>query len=152
MEVDNVIIDVDQFNIEEAAKIHSISWKESHRAFCNVDFINKHTSKHQKEYIQKKINNGYQFYMLIADIPVGIISISSESVIEDLYVLPNKQNKGFGSQLLRFAISKCTACPRLWILENNTDARRLYERVGFHPTGKVNRGIGKLDEIELALT
>ena len=35
-----MIIEVNENNILEAATVHSISWKESHRSFCSED-LNK---------------------------------------------------------------------------------------------------------------
>ena len=40
---ENMIIPVDQTNLDQAAIIHSVSWKEAHRAFCSPDFIDMHT-------------------------------------------------------------------------------------------------------------
>ena len=84
------------------------------------------------------------------DRPIGIVSITG-SVIEDLYILPEQQNRGFGTKLLRHAINQCSDVPTLWILENNKDAERLYRRIGFKPTGRRNSITNELDEIEFAL-
>ena len=144
------IIPVDETNILQAAAIHSISWKESHRAFCTPDFIEKHTPDRQREYLLSKMNDGTRVFMLVDEKPVGIVSIT-DNLIEDLYVLPVMQNRGYGTELLRFAISLCTAIPVLWILENNAGARRLYDRMGFVETGRRHSITDGLDEIEFAL-
>lgn len=144
------IILVDKTNILQAALIHSIAWQESHRAFCTPDFIEKHTPERQREYLRSKMSDGTRVFMLVDEKPVGIVSITG-SLIEDLYVLPDMQNRGYGTELLRFAISLCTAIPVLWILENNAGARRLYHRMGFRETGRRHSITDGLDEIELAL-
>jgi len=144
------IILVDKTNILQAALIHSIAWQESHRAFCAPDFIEKHTPERQREYLRSKMSDGTRVFMLVDEKPVGIVSITG-SLIEDLYVLPDMQNRGYGTELLRFAISLCTAIPALWILENNAGARRLYHRMGFRETGRRHSITDGLDEIELAL-
>ena len=144
------IILVDKTNILQAALIHSIAWQESHRAFCAPDFIEKHTPERQREYLQNKMNGGTRVFMLVDEKPAGIVSITG-SLIEDLYVLPDMQNRGYGTELLRFAIGLCTAIPALWILENNAGARRLYHRMGFRETGRRHSITDGLDEIELAL-
>lgn len=146
-----MIITVDNTNLPEAARIHSIAWKQSHRAFCTKEFIELHTPQRQEEYLRRKIADGSRVYMLVQEEPIGIVSISG-SVIEDLYVLPEQQNRGFGTMLLRYAISQCTDAPTLWILENNADAARLYHRMGFEETGRRNAITDVLDELELALT
>ena len=89
--------------------------------------------------------------MLVEEKPIGIVSVTN-SLIEDLYVLPNMQNMGYGTKLLQYAIDQCTDTPTLWILENNINAERLYQRMGFVRTGRRNSIASGLDEIEFALT
>lgn len=141
---------VNEQNIDIAAAIHSESWKESHRAFCNPDFVELHSQEHQKEYLLEKMKAGTLLYMLFDEASgknVGIVSVT-ENLIEDLYILPAEQNKGYGTKLLRFACSKCPDKPTLWILENNLNAARLYQREGFSLTGRRNNIDKGLDEIE----
>lgn len=145
-----MIIAVDNANLSTAAWIHSVSWKESHRSFCPPDFVDMHSPRRQEEYLLQKIRSGSRLYMLVEGRPIGIVSIAG-SVIEDLYVLPDQQNKGFGTKLLRHAIHQCADVPTLWILENNGGAERLYRRMGFTPTGRRKSITSKLDEIEFAL-
>lgn len=90
---------------------------------------------------------GSEIFMMIKDIPLAVVTINKD-VIEDLYVLPDKKNQGYGTELLRFAIDKCEGNPRLWILENNKGAEKLYRRLGFEETGRVNSENGSLSEIE----
>ena len=144
------IVPVDSSNIHDAAVIHSVSWQESHRSFCNADFIALHNPAHQEAYLLRKMNEGSKVFMLIRQQPMGIVSIK-DNLIEDLYVLPDHQNKGYGSTLLQYAIHQCNGTPTLWILENNTLAQKLYERAGFRETGYRNRITDGLDEIEFAL-
>ena len=134
----------------DAANIHSISWKESHRHFCTPEFIEMHSPKRQLEYICDKMREGTKFFMLVEEVPAAVVSVT-DSLIEDLYVLPEKQNLGYGTKLLQFALDQCSDTPSLWILENNTDAERLYNRMGFTRTGRRNAITDTLDEIELAL-
>lgn len=146
-----MIAAVDNTNLFQAAAIHSISWQESHRSFCPMDFVAMHTPERQQEYIRSKMNSGSRFYLLVEDAPAGIVSIR-ENLIEDLYILPDKQNMGYGTKLLRFAVGQCVGIPTLWILENNNDAKRLYQRLGFQETGRTNTIADGLDEIELSLS
>ena len=121
----------------EAAKIHSESWKESHKAFCSKEFVEKHNIERQLEYLRNEINNGKDVYMLIDNIPVGIVSVK-DSLIENLYILPEEQGKGYGTELLKFAINKCNNIPSLWILNNNEKAYKMYNKHGCIKTGKEN--------------
>lgn len=147
---DKKIVPVNENLISAAAVIHSLSWKESHRSFCTPEFTELHSPEHQLEYIKEKIRNGSSFYMLIDSEPVGIVSITGD-LIEDLYVLPDRQNRGYGTELLRYAIGLCKGAPSLWILENNDRARRLYLREGFRETGRRNAITEGLDEIEFSM-
>ena len=146
-----MIVRVDETNILQAAAIHSASWQDSHRSFCSPDFVALHTLEHQREYLREKMNKGSAVYMLIKERPVGVVSVTG-SLIEDLYILPEMQNKGYGTVLLQFAIGLCPDVPTLWILENNDGAARLYRRLGFKKTGKVNAITNKLAEIEFSLS
>ena len=141
-------------NIAAAARIHSLSWQESHRAFCSAGFVAVHTPEHQREYIRNKMEKGSAFYMLTDTEPAGVISVTG-NLIEDLYVLPELQNRGYGTKLLRFAVDlirEKKLTPVLWILENNHRAEQLYLKNGFVPTGNRKRIADRLDEAEFALT
>ena len=146
----SMIVTVTQTNLFQAAIIHSVSWKESHSSFCAPDFVEMHTPERQHGYIQRKIDCGSKFFMLIEDNePTGIVSVK-DSLIEDLYILPQKQRMGFGTKLLQFAMEQCTDNPTLWILENNSNAKRLYQKMGFQETGRINMITDELNEIELS--
>lgn len=145
---ENMVIKVCNENITNAAEIHSISWKESHKHFCDPKFIELHSIEHQTAYLLNEMNNGKEVYMLIKNKPVGIVSVK-DSLIENLYVLPAEQNKGYGTELLEFAISKCADTPSLWILKNNVAAYKLYSKHGFYKTGKKNQLSSNLYEIEM---
>lgn len=146
-----MIISVDKTNLLQAATIHSISWKEAHRTFCTPDFIESHTPERQWDYLNSRMNSGTKVYMLVEEKPIGVVSVTN-SLIADFYVLPDMQNMGYGTKLLQYAIDQCTDTPTLWILENNTDAERLYRRMGFIRTGRRNALTSDLDEIEFART
>lgn len=145
-----MIVPVDESNLLRAGAVHAAAWRDSHRAFCTPEFVKLHTEERQADYLQKKMDEGSRVWLLIEDKPVGVVSVCG-SLIEDLYVLPERQNRGYGTALLRFAVSECDGTPTLWILENNERARRLYERLGFSETGRRHVVKNGLDEIEFAL-
>ena len=144
------ITEVDEANIADAGRIHSESWKESHRSFCSAEFVEKHTPAAQVDFLRREMNTGKTIYMLIDNYPVGIVSVHG-NLIENLYVLPSEQRKGYGSQLLHYAIRQCAGIPRLWILNNNDGAYRLYSKTGFKETGNRKQLNNHLYEMELAL-
>lgn len=143
-------VEVTELNIADAGRIHSESWKESHSSFCSAEFVEKHTPAAQADYLRREMNTGKTIYILIDNYPVGIVSVYG-SLIENLYVLPSEQRKGYGSQLLDYAIRHCTGTPSLWILNNNEGAYRLYTKNGFKETGNRKQLNDILYEMELSL-
>lgn len=145
-----MILPVTRQNIHQAAVIHSESWKESHKDLCSAEFLEAHTPERQKSYLEAEMEQGAQIYMLVDQKPVGIISVQS-CLIADLYVLPSEQNKGYGTRLLAFAVTKCQGPPSLWVLSSNQRAQKFYERNGFCPTGAVVQHTDTLWELEFRL-
>ena len=144
------IIRVTERNICEAGRIHAESWRESHRDFCTAEFIARHTEKAQTEYIRDEIAKGKVFYMLLDGKPVGVVSLQG-SLIENLYVLPDEQQKGYGTRLLREMIAQCDGVPTLWVLSNNERANAFYRKHGFRESGKRAQLRSDLHEIEMVL-
>lgn len=142
---------VDSATLYSAAQIHSESWKESHRGLCSEQYIQQHTVENQKRYLQKEISAGKQLYIHIQQKPVGIVSVKAD-LIENLYVLPSEQRKGYGTELLLFAIKQCSSSPRLWILEHNKKAYALYAKHGFKLTGNRHDLSPTVSEVEMQLS
>lgn len=145
-----MILPVTRQNIHQAAAIHSESWKESHRDVCSAEFLEAHTPERQKRYLEAEMEQGAQLYMLVDQKPVGIVSVQG-CLIANLYVLPSEQNKGYGTRLLAFAVTKCQGPPSLWVLSSNQRAQKFYERNGFCPTGAVVQHTDTLWELEFRL-
>ena len=143
-----IIVPVDKTNITQAAYIHREGWKSSHR-FLPAESLAKRTVDRQTAYLQQQIDSGKTVYMLTDDIPVGIVSVAG-SLIENLYILPGRQRRGYGSRLLAFAIDRCVGTPVLTVLCNNT-AIEMYRKAGFKETGKIIPLNPTLWEIEMIL-
>lgn len=137
-------------NLDTAAEIHAISWRESHKAFCSEEFVKAHTTERQMQYIEQEIERGKQFYMLVDAKAKGIVSVD-HNVIENLYVLPSEQRKGYGTKLLHYAEQKCHGTPTLWILSNNDVAKHLYIKHGYSFTGNMKPLKNELQELEMHL-
>ena len=135
-------------NIDIAAEIHSISWKESHKTFCSEEFVQAHTKERQRQYIEKEIKCGKQFYIIDKNGAKGIVSIK-DNLIENLYVLPMEQGKGYGTKLLQYAEHMCKGIPTLWILSNNEVAKKLYIKMGYEFTGNIKILNSELQELEM---
>lgn len=145
-----MIVRVDTETAAQAGAVHAAAWRASHAQLCSRPFLERHTPERQTAYLRGKMAGGSTLFLLLDGGPVGVVSVRG-SVIEDLYVLPERQRCGYGTQLLRHAMAQCCAYPTLWCLSSNTDAIRLYKRSGFAPTGRRHRLSACLDEIEFAL-
>ena len=88
--------------------------------------------------------------MLIDHILVGIVSMYG-NLIENLYILPAEQRKGYGAILLQYALRQCHGIPTLWILSNNDRANAFYKKFGFVESGKKKQLRNDLFELELIL-
>lgn len=139
---------VNEENLSIAAEIHALSWKESHKSFCSAEFVALHTVERQANYLRSELASGKQLFLLSDGKPVGLVSVKDD-LIENLYVLPGEQGKGYGTELLHFAIRQCAGNPTLWILNNNQRAYMLYTKHGFQPTGNIHPLSGNLYELEL---
>ena len=144
------VVPVDRLNVRQAAAVHAFSWQASHRAVCSGAFLALHTPERQEKYLLEKMDQGSRVFLLLAPQPAGIVSVRG-GLIEDLYVLPECQGRGYGTRLLRYAAGQCEGAPTLWILENNARAAGLYRKEGFRETGARRVHPGGVDEIEMRL-
>jgi ribosomal protein S18 acetylase RimI-like enzyme len=64
---------------------------------------------------------------------VGFLTLESD-LLDHLYVRPDDQGGGIGSELLDLAKSRRPQGFRLWVFQRNEGARRFYERHGLELT------------------
>ena len=82
-------------------------------------------------------SEGHRFWFIcLNDTPVGFVHLGNRGGkpdwIEDLFVEPAHQNQGIGTQVVRDIIEQTAPQPlMLYVFTQNTDAVRLYERLGF---------------------
>ncbi|MBR8638797.1 GNAT family N-acetyltransferase [Streptomyces tuirus] len=64
---------------------------------------------------------------------------TSDAELYAIYVHPDHVGQGAGQALLAESVARCSAAGRdrllLWVLKENSRARRFYERAGFHADG-----------------
>lgn len=71
---------------------------------------------------------------------VEVLDGERDVLVENIQVLPSWQRHGIGSRVLELLIAHASKSGRdvgLQVLETNTGARRLYERLGFVATERV---------------
>lgn len=128
------IVPVTENNLMDAAFVHAEAWRTSHRNICSPDFVAAHTTQRQAAYLQSELAKGKMLWLLCDPQPTGLVSVWND-VIENLYVLPALQRRGYGTRLLRFAMTQCSV-PTLWVLNSNEIALQLYLKEGFIPSGR----------------
>lgn len=141
------IIPVNEMNLAGAAAVHAASWRESHREICSPEFVAAHTTQRQMDYLRKELEQGKQVFLLLDPEPVGVVSVHGD-LIENLYVLPEAERRGYGTALLDHACGLC-GVPALWVLSTNGKAREFYEHRGFGYTGRQKRLNDRLAELEM---
>ena len=82
------ICEVDSHNLIQAAEIHAISWRESHKEFCSAEFVAAHTTQRQISFLQEELDSGKKIYLLTDHKPVGIVSVDGEGIIFKLLCNP----------------------------------------------------------------
>lgn len=146
------IIPVTEENAPLAGAVHAASWQASHRHFCPEEFVLRFDARRQTEYLLEGMRRGKQVWLLFDPEPAGLISLTETgegSLIEDLYVLPQRERRGYGSSLLKAAIAQAKGPVYLWILNNNEKALDYYLKRGFALSGREKPLSGGLSELEM---
>ncbi len=125
---------VSEENVYDAAAVYMKSWRESHSDICSAEFIEKHDLQYMINYLTEKKDHGYDIFIdYNSEKPVGLVGINpADDEICLLYILPEEQGKGFGTELLKFALSRCKN-PYVTVLDTNTKAAEFYKKRGFVP-------------------
>jgi ribosomal protein S18 acetylase RimI-like enzyme len=76
--------------------------------------------------------------------------------IESVWTDPEHRKRGIATALIRWLVDRYRRLGateiRLWVLESSPDARRLYESLGFEPTGERQPVDGQRIEERLRFT
>ena len=146
------IIPVTEENAPLAGAVHAVSWQASHRHFCPEEFVLRFDARRQTEYLLEGMRRGKQVWLLIDPEPAGLISLTETvegSLIEDRYVLPRLEGRGYGGALLKAAIAQARGPVYLWILNNNIKALDYYQKRGFALSGREKPLSESLRELEM---
>ena len=121
------IILVDQVNFDKALWVYTEAWRESHREICTHEFLKK---RDYEGYLRKKLG---KLFLLVDEVPVGVFYVDN-GTLEDLYIHPDHQRKGYGRSCVEFTKSRWNTV-RLTVLSSNQAAISLYTKMGFRFTG-----------------
>lgn len=131
---------VTEDNFSKALTVYTASWRESHKGICSAEFLRR---RDYEGYLRKHMEG---LYLLTDEIPVGVIRCGNGE-LGDLYVRPDSQGQGYGTALLRFALSRGEKWT-LSVLSSNSRAIHLYEHMGFRFSGKqtfLHEGLWELE-------
>ena len=123
------IVPVTEENFPQVVDVYARSWRESHQGVCSPQFLDR---RDYCAYLRTGMGHGKRLFLLLSPEPVALVSVMGQE-IGDLYVLPDRQGRGYGTALLEYAISLLEH-PVLTVLSSNQRAIRLYERYGFRET------------------
>ena len=92
-----------------------------------VDFFVKH---HNRENVLSDIENGIVWLLEEAGCPVGTVTVKGNAV-NRLFVLPEHQSRGYGSQLMDFAEEKIAEKFSLVHIDSSLAAKEMYLKRGY---------------------
>lgn len=118
---------VTESSFPRAAEVYTLSWRESHKTVCSLEFLQKRDCA---AYLYGKIESLY----LISDPEIVGVFCLTDWELSDLYIHPDYQGRGYGRYCVDFGIN--SGARFLTVLSNNEKAIRLYEKMGFRFTDR----------------
>jgi ribosomal protein S18 acetylase RimI-like enzyme len=97
---------------------------------------------------EEEFKRGNWYICTVGEQRMGLIGVTREPNappyechIEYMWIWPEYRARGVGQHMLRTVLGQLRECGmrtvRLWVLDGNDTAVRLYERAGFRSTGEV---------------
>lgn len=146
-------------DVRKLAQIHSSSWKKAYKGIIPDEVLENITIEKRQKYFQKALTDGWEEDAIIFkdNDPVGLICIGkcrdkdkleNYGEIWGIYLLPEYWGIGIGRKLINWGLDELSkrnyTKVTLWVLEENINARKFYERIGFNHDGTVKEiEIGK---------
>ena len=127
-------------------EIHSASWRKAYKGIIPDEILDSFTPEKRESFFRSALTEGWEEDAIIfnGNQPLGLISIGKSrdsdlpgdcGEIWGIYLLPEYWNQGIGSKLIDWGIDELKKRSyvhvSLWVLEENMNARRFYERKGF---------------------
>ena len=120
-----IIRQLERVDMDTAACVHRAAFDRALPWLTGL-----HTPDEDRWFYRERVFTGCQVHGAFEGVAlVGIIAFRSDW-IDKLYVLPEAQGGGVGSELLQVA-KRAFDCLQLWTFQRNLRARRFYEARGF---------------------
>lgn len=144
-----------QADANAIATIHVASWQKAYRGLIDDSVLDTLSIEKREQQWRDLINEGLKILLIEKDHQiVGFASICSSrdadtdpqkcGEISSIYMHPNFWHQALGKQLCSTALKELKKMgfseAILWVLEENTQAHKFYETMGFTNTGlqKIN--------------
>ncbi len=95
--------------------------------------------------IQARLKNDYELYILEDPKVEGFIEIQDAKEITNIFVLPGHQKKGYGKQLMKYAMHRCyelDPSKHSIYLDASKEAVLFYEKLGFKNLERMKKVMG----------
>jgi len=133
----------------DAAKVHVLSWKAAYKGIVPDEYLDRLSVENRAERFRENYERIKENSFVAANDGeiIGVLAIHKSldadradcGEIEAVYLLPEYWGRGYGKQMMDFAIHKLNEWGfrdiLLWVLEENLRARKFYEKCGFAPDG-----------------
>lgn len=149
---------------EKMAEVHARSWESAYAGLLPTEIIAA-TSARRPLLWQRILEEpgGHEKYAVCeGDKIVGLLVISTSRdegappgafEVVSLYLLPEHFGKGYGGEAMRYACERAAElgyhAVTLWVLEDNTRARKIYEKHGFRFDGTRKEIVIGVPKIEI---
>ncbi|MDB5054480.1 MAG: family N-acetyltransferase [Bacilli bacterium] len=137
--------------------VHTQSYRDTYKGIMPNDFLQKFSLDKRVKCFELSLSQGIEqiAIMLVSGITVGFMMITppndfskSQTEISAIYLLKQYQGQGYGKCLLDWGLARLKELGYkkviLWVLQENKDAIRFYERQNFEFDGterEIFRGI-----------
>ena len=131
---------INQSNIDIASIVFSESWQYSHKEIVTQEFCLSFTPERQRDALQQHILRGHKCFVCFDNQKaVGVLILDyDDNELISIYISPDSLHRGYGSQLITFALDKLDSDREihLVVMNVNKNARKFYEKNGFQFRGK----------------
>lgn len=147
------IREADKSDIEQMSEVVNSAWKEAYKSLITPLDMDRFTDKkHRSESFSQMLKHRDFVYVLLCDGIVSAVCSAAEytdrdlfdaCIINQLYVSPMQQRKGFGRKLLFYVLrsmrGKGFKQAALYVMQRNDSAIAFYEKFGFSADGKYEK-------------